>query len=136
MKIKQMISLLLLAVAMFGIIGATAALAAGESNQKVEFGNGNYERVYPKLTMPYPGECGSDTDDIILQYSTYWGPSVNPDNVKWSSDSWFVRGYVNTMYIWGLDANGLGSTTTRVCMGKLGNALGPGGVESIYLWHR
>jgi len=41
---KQNIFLLLLAVAMFGIIGVTA-VEAGASSQKVEHAYGNYERV-------------------------------------------------------------------------------------------
>ncbi len=130
-----MIFLLLQAVAIFGIIGAVAA-SAGASSQKVEHGYGNYEKVYPILTMPYSGECGSDNNDIILQYNTYWGPRVNPDNVRWNSGSWLVNLYLERAYPGGLDANGLGSTTTRVCMGDKGMALGPGGLESVYLWHR
>jgi len=117
------------------MVGAMAMpVLAGSSSQKVELGTGT-ERVYPVLRVPYPGECGSDTDDVILQYNTYWGPRVNPDNVRWSSDLWWVRSYISRVYSSGLDANGLSTTTTRVCMGRLGQALGSD-IELIYLWHR
>lgn len=135
MKAKQQIFLLLLAVAVFGIIGTTAVSAAGESNQKVEYASGNTGSVYPILTMPNPNECGPDSDDIILQYNTYWGPSVNPDNVRWNSDVWLVKYWIRAWYPSGLSANGLGTTTTRVCMGTLGQTLGPDNLELLYLWH-
>ena len=106
-----------------GLSLMVATVSAGNGNQKVEFGNGN-ERVYPILTMPNPGECGSDSDDLILQYSTYWGPNVNPDNVKWNSDLWWVRSWIRNVYPSGLSANGLSTTTTRVCMGTRGQVLG------------
>ncbi|MFZ2969773.1 MAG: hypothetical protein WA063_01350 [Minisyncoccia bacterium] len=136
MKVKQTISLLLLAVAMFGIIGATA-VSAGASSQKVEHGYGNYERVYPILTVPsYQGECGSDTTDIVLQYNTYLGPRVNPDNVRWNSGLWWVNLYLDQAYPGGLSANGLGSTTTRVCLGKAGQYLSKDDLRLVYLWHK
>jgi hypothetical protein len=134
---RQKISLLLLAVAIFGIIGATVVSAVGPSNQKVEYAyqNGYDGRVYPVLRVPYPGECGTDKDDVILQYNTYWGPRVNPDNVRWSSDLWWVRSYISRAYSGGLSASGLSTTTTRVCMGTKGLMLGSD-AELIYLWHK
>ncbi len=130
--------IVLAAMTLLIMVGAIAmpVSAVGPSNQLVEFGNGNTEKVYPVIAIPHPGECGSDKDDLILQYNTYWGPRVDPNNVKWSSNSWFVRGYVNTMYFYGLSANGLGTTTTRVCVGIKAQVVGSGGLESIYLWHR
>ncbi len=136
MKVKQKIFPLLLAVAIFGIIGATAA-SAGASSQNVEHGYGNYERVYPTLTVPlYQGECGSDTTDIVLQYNTYWGTRVNPDNVRWNSGLWWVNLYLDRVYPSGLSANGLGSTTTRVCVGKAGQVLSKEDLRLVYLWHK
>lgn len=137
MKVKQMFSLLLLAVAIFGIIGVTA-VEAGESSQKIEHAYGNYERVYPTITVPlYQGECGSDSNDIVLQYNTYWGQRVNPDNVRWNSGLWWVNLYLTQAYPGGLDANGLGSTTTRVCMGWWkGQRLPESDLKLVYLWHK
>lgn len=116
---------------------ATAAMPAmaGASSQKIEFEHGTYERVYPMLIMPSPGECGPDSDDIVLQYNTYWGTRVDPDNVRWSSDLWWVRWHINFWYPNGLSANGLDSTTTRVCMGTKGQVLGLD-LELLYLWHK
>lgn len=129
---------ILLAVAIIVAIGITAvqtAMAAGESNQKVEYADGTKERVYPIITTPYGNECGSDKDDIILQYNTWWGPKVSPDNVKWSSDLWWVRTVIRVGYPDGLSANGLKTTTTRVCMGSKGQVLPRGDLGLIYLWH-
>lgn len=129
------ILVVLLTLTMLVAMVAMPAVADGASNQKVEFECGTHERVYPMLTMPCPGECGPDSDDIILQYNTYWGPDVDPDDVRWSSDLWWVRWYIDFWYPDGLSANGLDSTTTRVCMGMRGQTLGLD-LELLYLWHK
>ncbi len=135
-EMKTKISIGLVAIMLLAVVGAIAmpVSAVGPSNQKVELGSGT-ERVYPVLRVPYPGECGPDTSDVILQYNTYWGPRVDPDNVRWSSDLWWVRSYINRVYSGGLSASGLSTTTTRVCMGRIGQALGSD-IELIYLWHK
>ncbi len=135
---RKKIANLLLAAAIVSLICIAAvqmAAAAGESNQKVEYAYGNKERVYPIITTANPGECGPDTDDIILQYNTWWGPKVSPDNVKWSSDLWWVRNILHLAYWDGLSANGLKTTTTRVCVGSKGQVLPRGDLSLVYLWH-
>ena len=133
-KIVGMLAVSMLLIMAFAVM-AMPVSAAGASNQKIEFECGTHERVYPTLIMPYQGECGSDSDDIVLQYNTYWGTRVDPDNVRWSSDLWWVRWYINRVYPDGLSANGLDSTTTRVCMGTKGQVLGLD-IELLYLWHK
>ncbi len=131
--------LILLAVAIFSIIGITAVQAAGPSSQKVEYEQGTNERVYPTLTFPNPGECGTNDpfiSDMILQYNTYWGPRVDPDKVRWSSDLWWLRSYLPIVYKNGLSANGLSTTTTRVCIGAKGQIWAPNDLRLIYLWHK
>ncbi len=133
---------ILLAVAIIAVIGSTAvqmAAAVGPSNQKVEYEQGTNERVYPTLTYPNPGECGTNDpiiSDMILQYNTYWGPRVDPDNVRWSSDLWWLRYWVSYWYPSGLSANGLSTTTTRVCIGAAGQIWAPDDLRLIYLWHK
>lgn len=129
---------ILLAVAIIAAIGITAvqtAMAAGENNQLVEFAYGTKERVYPIITTPNGNECGSDGTDIVLQYNTWWGPKISPDNVKWSSDLWWVRDTLRLAYQNGLSANGLKTTTTRVCVGWAGQRLPRGDLSLVYLWH-
>jgi len=132
-KIVGMLTVSMLLIVAFAIMATP--VSAGASNQKIEFEHGTYERVYPMLTMPSSCECGPDSDDIILQYNTYWGTRVDPDDVRWSSDLWWVRWYINLVYPDGLSANGLDSTTTRVCMGMRGQTLGLD-LELLYLWHK
>ena len=114
---------------------ATPASAVGPSNQKVEFRYGTTDRVYPTITTPNGNECGTDRDDIVLQYNTWWGPSVDPDKVRWCSNSYSVNMIVRGWYLTGLSANGLSSTTTRVCMGSVGQDLGLDNLKTLYLWH-
>lgn len=136
---KKIVNLLLAVaiVSLFCVTAVQTVSAVGPSNQKIEFQNGNTERVYPTLIAANPGECGSDSNDIILQYSTYWGPRVDPDNVRWGSNSNIMNFYLSQVfYRSGLSANGLGSTTTRVCMGSRGQIFGPDALEMLYIWHR
>ncbi len=139
-KVSNVIRILL-AVAIFSIIGITAVQAAGPSNQFVEQEQGTNERVYPALTFPKPGECGTNDpyiSDMILQYNTYWGPRVDPDKVRWNSDLSWLRWYLPSRYIYpnGLSANGLSTTTTRVCIGSKGQIWAPNDLRLIYLWHK
>lgn len=135
---RNVIFRILLAVAIIAVMGSTAvqiAAATGPSSQKVEFQYGTTEKVYPTITTPNGNECGPDTDDIILQYNTYWGPRVDPDNVRWCSNSYWINLYVPVWYWTGLSSNGLSSTTTRVCMGSAGQKAGLDNLKTLYLWH-
>lgn len=133
---KTKFGIVAVAILLIGVLSTMVMpVSAGSSSQKVEYEQGTYERVYPFLTLPNPGECGSDSDDLILQYNTYWGPRVNPDNVRWNSDLWWVKYWVRTMYPSGLSANGLSTTTTRVCVGTRGQVMGTD-LELLYLWHK
>lgn len=128
----------ILAVMLIGLLLTTVAIpvqAIGPSSQKVEFQYGTTERVYPTITTTIGNECGTDRDDIILQYNTYWGPRVDPDKVRWSSNSYWINLYVPVWYWTGLSSNGLSSTTTRVCMGSAGQKAGLDNLKTLYLWH-
>lgn len=112
----------------------TPVILLGSCSQSVEQASGDRDAVYPyRQTTPIGNECGGDPDDIVLEYYTWWGPSTNPDNVRWYSLLWWVRWTVGTCYPGGLSANGLCTTNTRVCIGSCAKWLG-GDLNYLYLW--
>ena len=90
-----------------------------DCNQRVEKGSGSTGTTYPYAHVPAVGnECGEDPDDRVLKYYTSWGPSTNPDNVKYWSNYWHIRNFVWFCHLRGLSASGLCTTQTRVCTGS------------------
>ncbi len=109
---------------------------SGSCGQKIEQESGSSFAAYPVgQTSPNSGECGTDSDDIVLLYNTPNAPNTNADNVRWYSTLWWVRSWLGSCYSSGLGANGLCSTTTRVCMGSCGKALGSD-LNYVYLWQK
>lgn len=109
---------------------------SGACSQRVEKENGSRGYVYPyRRVSPSGNECGGDSDDFVLEYNTYWGPSTNSDNAKWWSNYWYIRFIVGSCYSSGLSASGLCTTNTRVCMGSCASYLG-NDIMWIYLWHK
>jgi len=91
----------------------------GGCSQRIEKGSGSTGTTYPYAHVPAVGnECGEDFDDRVLKYYTSWGPSTNPDNVKYWSNYWHIRNFVQICHLWGLSASGLCTTQTRVCTGS------------------
>lgn len=108
--------------------------AAASCSQFVELQNGSSYSSYPvSQVTPNSGECGSDSDDIILIYNTPKWSSTNPDRVRVWSNLWWVRTVISSYG--GVAANSLCTSRTRVCMGSRGRALG-NDLNYLYLWHR
>lgn len=104
-----------------------------ECSQFVEFyDSGVTNIVYPLYYMTAaPGECGPDTDDIVLVYNNVYGG--NPDYYRWNSNLWWVRTVLTVAYNNGLSANGLCNSTIHVCIGTKGQVLGDD-MLYVYLW--
>jgi|SRR3989344_988714 len=107
-------------------------------SQRIERESGSAEYVTPYwIDKPNGYECGTDMNDVVLAYYTYWGSRVNPDNVRWSSWLWWVQWVVGRCYDskGGLSANGLCTAYTRVCVGSCAKWLN-GDLYYLYLWHK
>jgi len=110
------------------------ASTRGDCNQLVEKKDGSTGTTYPyDRVSPIGNECGGDPDDCVLKYYTSWGPSTNPDNVKWWCDYWYIR-WVVGLHLDGLSASGLCTTQTRVCIGSRASWAG-NDLMWVYLWH-
>jgi hypothetical protein len=117
----------------------------GACIQDVELQNGSNNFVYPiGVFRPRAGEaCGSGSGDRllfdrVLEYRPRNAPA-NANNVKWWSNSWFVRWVLNnpppTGFRGRLTASGLCSNRIRVCIGfRALTQLGPWDLQTIYLW--
>lgn len=108
--------------------------ALGACAQPVEQANGTTGQAYTAaIQSPSPGECGPDTDDVILVFNIYWG-GTDPDNARYYSTLWWVRSALSACYGSGLSTNGLCSYTAHSCVGSCGQILGDD-LYYVYLWH-
>lgn len=125
----------------YDVSQAGAVASQQNCNQQVEMEYGTTSIAYPvAIVDPNRGECGSGIKDWlfpdkVLVYNTPGGGRAYPDNIKMWSNSARVRGAMQVSYSGRVSANGLCSTTTRVCVGAAGRLLS-GDLHSLYIWHR
>lgn len=117
------------------VLDSPSVMVSGPCNDFLELENGSTYTAYPVYRIsPNPGECGPDSDDIILVYNTPKWPNTNSSSVRVWSLLWWVRWAISGCY-GGVSANSLCTTGTRVCIGSCANWLG-NDLNYLYLWHK
>lgn len=115
--------------------GSISPQASGPCNYFLGLENGSTYASYPLYqTSPNSGECGPDSDDVVLVYNTPKWPNTNSYNVRVYSSLWWVRSAISGCY-GGVSANSLCTSTTRVCIGSCARWLGSD-LNYLYLWHK
>lgn len=119
-------------------IAASSSNAVGACNQYITMEEGYTHVAWPiGWARPWPGECGSDKEDIIIGYNTPNYPLTNTANVRSWSPFWWVRAGMRAAYpSGGMAANGLCSTVTRACIGSKGQFLLGPEIFKIYIWQK
>ena len=116
------------------MVFCSKSVYAGACNQPVELENcyDYSRRIYPTAILnPCPNECGSDSDDKIIEYNLPL--CYEPNNFRIGSDLWWLRHLIGIRYGGKLSANGLCSSKVRICAGSAINWCDLG---YLYLWNK
>lgn len=114
-----------------------ARYVTGSDHQYIAMEAGNSAASYPTARVkPNAGECGTDSDDIVLIYNTPKWPSTDTTKVRSWSNLWWVRAVMRSSYTsGGMAAHGLAGPVARACIGSKAKWLGPD-LNYLYIWHK
>lgn len=130
---------------------AAPSFAQGSGSQNIELENGTSDTAYPvAIVKANAGECGSDSDDLVLVYNTPRSGRGNPDNIRVWTANLKLRAVIASPQIWFRGKNiggyggylagrGLNTAATRVCVGSKGKIAGWGLVNdltTVRLWYK